>query len=262
MKPFPLSLAASGLLGMLTLLAAPTDTELPVLDHLVKRTAWDGGETGGEQGKPAQTTEQTAKDIRFISIHNFAGPKDKETTRLKSNQAGHRERGFGDIAYHFIVGDSGRIYEGRRPTLASASNTYYLSPAELKTKVTSIDEGKISVAPDFRSKARERIPGHTKGHLTVSFLCGGRVENGELVDHPELLQPQAMQRATTLVAELLVRHGLEPKDIRAHRELAETNCPNDAIYRWLRGETMRQEGRGEGMKLIEAEFKRLKGTPR
>jgi len=237
MKPLLISITASLLLTALTLWAQEGGS---VLGNLVGRDEWGGGDTGGEQGKPAQTTEQTAKDIRFISIHNFAGPKDKETTRLKSNQAGHRERGFGDIAYHFIVGDSGRIYEGRRPTLAPASNTYYLSPAELKTKVTSIDEGKISVAPDFRSKARERIPGHTKGHLTVSFLCGGRVQNGELVDHPELLQPQAMQRAATLVAELLVRHGLEPKDIRAHRELAETNCPNDAIYRWLRGETMTQ----------------------
>lgn len=259
MKALLLSITSSLVLATLTLWAQEGGS---VLENLAGRDVWGGGKTDGEQGKAEQMQPQTPQEVKFISIHNFAGPKDKETTRLKSNQAGHRERGFGDIAYHFIVGDSGRIYEGRRPTLAPASNTYYLSPAELKTKVTSIDEGKISVAPDFRSKARERIPGHTKGHLTVSFLCGGRVENGELVDHPELLQPQAMQRAATLVAELLVRHGLEPKDIRAHRELAETNCPNDAIYRWLRGETMTQEGKGEGMKLIEAEFKRLKGTPR
>ena len=262
MKPFPLILATSSLLGVLTLFAAETDTGLPVLDHLIQRAAWGGGEAGGEKGKPAQTMEQSAADIRFISIHNFAGPKDKEATRIKSNQGGHRERGFGDIAYHFIVGDSGQIYEGRRTTLAPASNTYYLSPEELKTQVTSIDEGKISVASAFRAKARERIPGHTKGHLTVSFLCGGRVKNGELVDHPELLEPAAMQRAAALVAELLVKHNLQPKDIRAHRELAETNCPNDAIYRWLRGDTMRQEGRGEGMKLIEAEFGRLKNATR
>lgn len=262
MKAFPLVLAASSLLGVLTLCAATTDTGLPVLEHLITRAGWGGGKTGGETGKPAQTVEQTAADIRFISIHNFAGPKDKEAIRIKSNQGGHRERGFGDIAYHFIVGDSGQIYEGRRTTLAPASNTYYLSPDELKTQVTSIDEGKINVASMFRAKARERIPGHTKGHLTVSFLCGGRVEKGELVDHPELLEPAAMQRAATLVAELLMKHGLKPEDIRAHRELAETNCPNDAIYRWLRGETMSQDGRGEGMKLIEAEFARLKNIPR
>jgi hypothetical protein len=217
MKPLPLALTVSSLLGVLTLFAAETDTGLPVLG---------------------------------------------EATRIKSNQSGHRERGFGDIAYHFIVGDSGQIYEGRRTTLAPASNTYYLSPEELKTQVASIHEGKIQVASAFRAKARERIPGHTKGHLTVSFLCGGRVRNGELVDHPELLEPAAMQRAAVLVAELLVKHGLQPKDIRAHRELAETNCPNDAIYRWLRGKTMSQDGRGEGMKLIEAEFERLKNATR
>lgn len=259
MKALLLSITSSLLLATLTLWAQEGGS---VLENLAGRDVWGGGKTGGEQGKAEQMQPQTPQEVKFISIHNFASPKDKEATRVKSNQGGHQARGFGDIAYHYIVGDSGRIYEGRRPTLAPASNTYYLDAEELKTKVISVSEGKISLDGAFREWAQRRIPGHTKGHLTVSFMCGGIVKNGELVDHPELLQPQAMQRAATLVAELLVKHGLEPKDIRAHRELAETNCPNDEIYRWLRGDTMSAEGEGPGMKLIQAKFQRLKAGGR
>lgn len=259
MHPLTVSISASLLLAVLTLWAQEGGS---VLGNRVGREQWGGGQAGDEQGKAPQMQPQKPTDVKFISIHNFASPKSQEATRVKSNQDGHKARGFGDIAYHYIVGDSGRIYDGRRPTLAPASNTYYLDAEELKTKVTAVNEGKIQLDAAFREWTQSRIPGHTKGHLTVSFMCGGIVRNGELVDHPELLQPQAMQRAAILIAELLVQHGLDPKDIRAHRELAETNCPNDEIYRWLRGSTMNAGGEGPGMKMIQAEFKRLTGGGR
>lgn len=204
--------------------------------------------------------------IKYITIHHTHSPAtsetDSEAQLLRNVQDGHRfvkwgkdkkyapktdANGvpllhYGDIAYHYIVGHSSKIYMGRSEEIAGASYTYYLSEDERKG--LKVDGGQIQVPKNLADKPK---PGHIDGHLTVSFLC-----------KDEVLPDKAMKNAASLVAELLVENGLTPDDVRAHRELANTACPGDQIYIWLRGREKSLNSQGDGMKLILAEYQRLK----
>lgn len=243
------------LLGLTMVFA---ETKIPILSNLIERTEWGGPPTGNERGKASQTEAQGADDIKYLSIHNFVCPKNLELTRMKSNHDMHVNAGYGYLAYHFVVGDSGTVYQGRSPSLAPASYTYYLNEEQLLTEVASVKNGGVTFKQDFKDWTSDKIPGNTKGHITVSLMCGGRVENGAVVAHSELLDPKAMDVVVELVAELLVRYeNLTPDSIRAHREIAETSCPNDKIYRWLRGTAMSKNTEGPGLAKIRKRYEEL-----
>ena len=74
---------------------------------------------------------------------------------------------------------------------------------------------------------------------------------------PEMLPNKVMEKGAKLVAKLLFDHNLTPDDVRAHREFANSTCPGDFIYTWLRGATMQRNGVGPGLKVIKQEFDRL-----
>jgi len=73
--------------------------------------------------------EHTEGEISSIVIHHTQTPNQGgpfERTRLRGIQSYHvEERGWGDIAYHYLIGPSGRIYEGRDPVFRGDSGTKY-----------------------------------------------------------------------------------------------------------------------------------------
>ena len=206
---------------------------------VISKTKWGGH--GVKDGVSSQYKKQDK--IRYISIHHTDSrkkhPKYSERQLLRFVQEYHQnsKNRFRDIAYHYIIGDSGNIYKGRDDSYAPASFTYYLSEDEL-SKAKKLSDGSI----DYKSIHRGKVPGATQGHITVCFLVGK--------PHDELLQKSAMIKASKLIASLLVKYDLKPKDVKGHREIAvSTKCPGDKIYTWLKG---------EGKKLIEQEYDRLK----
>ena len=231
-----------------------------ILHEVIPRSEW--GAAPVKQGKEAQYQEQSESEIRHISIHHTDSrsthPRWDEKKLLQFIQDFHqngKSRGapnlYRDIAYHYIVSESGNIFAGRALNRAPASGTHYLSEEELVG--ATYENG--SVRP--KGNVPSDIPGFTPGHITVSFRHG-RASDGS--EDGELLSEKAMENAATLIAELLIKYKLTPKDVRAHREIAsgQSNCPGDAIYQWLRGEAMNFDGEGVGMKRISSEYLRLK----
>ncbi len=72
-------------------------------------------------------------------------------------------------------------------------------------------------------KNRLVAPGHSRGHLTVSFIGGDAKPSAK-----------ALESAARLTARLLREHGLAPEAVRTHREVANTKCPGEGVQGWIR----------------------------
>lgn len=235
-----------------------TESGLARLDgvNIMSRELW-----GGHKVKPGDENQyQLQEDIAYLSIHHTQSRathvkySEEELLRFvqEYHQGGETGKGelirFRDIAYHYLVGHTGKIYKGRDESRAPASFTHYLSDSELEG--ARYKNGKVMPVKVVSKES----PGNSVGHLTVSFICG---RNSKGVVQDAVLPADSMAEAARLVAELLVKHDLKPSDIRAHREFANTECPGDEIYRWLRGDSMDKAGEGVGLKLIKKEFFKL-----
>jgi hypothetical protein len=217
-------------------------------DVLPRRT-WRANEP--KSADPGQYEPQ--KKILILSVHqteypDAADPRHKafsESEQVNNVQSGHLDDHprLGDIAYHYIVGMSGKIYKGRRNDIAPGSKTRYLSSDEQVG--ATWNRGRIIPAPNnVKSKG---IPGATNGHITVSFLC----KNVPLSDN-------AKTSGVRLMTQLLIRYGLTPNDIKFHREFAKSDCPGDEVYKWMRGSSMSVNEKGEGLNAIQQLYAQLK----
>ena len=85
---------------------------------ILPRSAW-----GAAPADPSKMTEHT---IERLTVHHaglqssFTGPP-----RFRSWQNLHQGRGWGDIAYHYIIGIDGTVYEGRDPAYEPDTGTDY-----------------------------------------------------------------------------------------------------------------------------------------
>lgn len=218
---------------------------------IIDRADW-GGHDAKKDGFTRRQYKKSKK-IKYISIHYTQSrpisKKWKENELLRFVQEGHQDsKLFGDIAYHYVIGHSGKIYKGRSNKIAPASGTHYYS-ASILSKAKYDSKGKLSFKSVPKKNKPEDKPGNTEDHLTVTFLLG--------LGEPSIFPESTMKNSAKLIAKLLVDHGLGPDAVRAHREVALTDCPGDAVYTWLRGADMKRSGEGAGMKLIRAEFAEL-----
>lgn len=223
-----------------------------------------------EEPKAAAEGQKKANGkIEYLTIHHTGSSKEKKGTAeaqlLRNVQNGHlykkaKTEGnpvvkddagkpvphFGDIAYHYLIGNSGAIYEGRDIKTAPASYEHYYSKQELEGATYSKTGAAVPKGPVEKSH-----PGASEGYLTVSFLCG--------YPNDELLSAKAMDNAAKFIAELLIRNKLTPQDIRVHREVANSECPGEKIYAWLRGDEKNPSSlKGAGGKLIVKYYDELK----
>ena len=211
---------------------------------LVSRKEWGAGEAD-----EALLKAHPMGTVRFISIHHSESPTPDpidEVARVKSIQHGHMaaDHQWGDIAYHYLIGPSGRIYEGRSPAYAASSGTVYLKPDEWFA--AGQNELGITTAPLPQGSSGEKTipPGASEGHLTICFLGNFAAE---------LPSPPARQAMAQLVAHLLQAHALTVADVMFHREIAAwTDCPGQALYDWFRGPSRKRGAIGDGLRTIEA----------
>src|SRR5690606_24075280 len=117
----------------------------------------------------------------------------------------------GDLAYHYLIAPSGRVYEGRSVSFAANSNTVYLPikdfrkaqrykyPRTEKDKTNRPWGGVSGVISGSR-------PGAVEGHLTVAFIG---TYNGSLPP------PKALVSFRNLIKSLLKKHSLDIADVYA-----------------------------------------------
>lgn len=157
--------------------------ETPVLS----RNAW--------QAVPAARELMSAQDkIKGIVIHHTAGRTPVEADEpmiLKNIQSFHmNDMKWGDIAYHYLIAPSGKIYEGRNPKFTGDSGTKY----------------------------------HTNGLLMICFV--GTYDK-------RLPTPKARYSLKKLIKNRLAYYRLVESNVCCHRDLAQTDCPGNALYAWV-----------------------------
>lgn len=91
---------------------------------IIKRSDWRAAEPVG-----SLLVNHKSNKINFITIHHTESPVRKgrgEDELLRNIQNYHmKTKKWGDIAYHFIIGPSGKIYECRDPKYAGDTATNY-----------------------------------------------------------------------------------------------------------------------------------------
>ncbi len=84
---------------------------------VVRRSEWGAGPVQGRL-RP--------HEVRFITIHHAASPPSPVgPTAFRGWQAYHQSLGWPDLAYHFIIGRNGLVYEGRDVRYAGDTATEY-----------------------------------------------------------------------------------------------------------------------------------------
>lgn len=189
--------------------------------------------------------------VHHITIHHTESPTPDpvdEVQRLKSIQRGHMvvDRQWGDIAYHYLIGPSGKVYEGRSQSFATSSGTVYLSPSEWSASGQNETGQTVAPLPKDAQGRAAVPPGASAGHLTICFI-------GNFAEQlPTLEARQAMVR---LMADQFKLHGLKTDDVVFHREVAcWSDCPGQALYDWFRGSARKRAAMGPGLQGIEDHF--------
>ncbi len=129
--------------------------------------------------------------------------------QVKAIQDFHQNgRGWSDIGYHFILDQSGRVYQGR----------------------PFLDESiKFKDGPPLALGAH--VGGSNTGNIGVSVLgCYHPPEGSGCRD---MLSPAALDSLVTLFAFLSETYGVTPSIIRGHRDYSSTACPGDNNYKLL-----------------------------
>lgn len=226
---------------------APSASETAPLPSIVSRSTW-----GAEP--PNETLLDPMGPVRFITIHQTETPYPDsidEPARLRSIQRSHQvvDRTWGDIAYHYLIGPSGTIYEARSERFAASSGTVYLTPAQWE-EAGQNDLGQTTAPIPMGPDGQPLEPsGATAGHLTISLIG---------TYHTTLPTPAARAALIELTVAKLHEYGLHPEAVHTHREVAvPTDCPGQRLYDWLRGDSRQRDGRGEGLRLIDAAFAHL-----
>jgi len=120
---------------------------------------------------------------------------DKPTSaKVAEIDAWHRQRGWSQVGYHYLIDRDGTVAAGR--------------PVE---------------------KVGAHVKGHNKGTIGVSLIGGhGSAETDDFADHYTPEQDAALRK---LLASLKAAHGITK--VSAHHDYAAKACPGFDLKRWL-----------------------------
>lgn len=68
----------------------------------------------------------TIKAVRYLVVHCAATPPSRDIG-VSEIRAMHKQRGFADVGYHYVIRRDGRVEKGRRDTVAGAHVSGYNS---------------------------------------------------------------------------------------------------------------------------------------
>ena len=129
--------------------------------------------------------------------------------QVKGIQVFHQDgRGWSDIGYHFVLDQSGRLYQGR----------------PFMNEGATLDE-----TPILAQGAH--VGGANTGNIGVSAL--GCYHPPEGAGCGDALSAAAYDSLITVLAFLSERYGIPPSEIGGHRDFSSTACPGDNNYSLL-----------------------------
>jgi hypothetical protein len=180
---------------------APTTT-LPkrevVMIEVRSRASWGANEPDADL--PDHTVET-------ITVHHTARPHDDTPMeeKLQGWQNYHQSIGFGDIAYHMVIGADGTIYQGREYDYVGSTRTSY-DPT-----------------------------GHFLPSLDGMFdeLWDSPNDDDDEPDGADELSAEQLGSLLDLLAWASVEFGIEPAEIAGHRDYAATACPGTIVHEML-----------------------------
>jgi hypothetical protein len=145
--------------------------------------------------------------VETITVHHTARPHDDTPMeeKLQRWQNYHQSIGFGDIAYHMIIGADGTIYQGREYDYVGSTRTSY-DPT-----------------------------GHFLPSLDGMFdeLWDSPNDDDDEPDGADELSAEQLGSLLDLLAWASVEFGIEPAEIAGHRDYAATACPGTIVHEML-----------------------------
>ena len=183
-------------------LTTSSTTTLPEREVVVievrSRESW-----GAAEADP----DLVSHDIDRLTVHHTARPHDDTPMeeKLQRWQNYHQSIGFGDIAYHMVIGADGTIYQGREYDYVGATRTSY-DPA-----------------------------GHFLPALDGMFdeLWDSPNDDDNEPDGADELSAEQLGSLLDLLAWASVEFGIDPEEIAGHRDYAATACPGTVVHEML-----------------------------
>jgi hypothetical protein len=162
------------------------------------RASWGANEPDADL--PGHTVER-------ITVHHTARPHDDTPMeeKLQRWQNYHQSIGFGDIAYHMVIGADGTIYQGREYDYVGSTRTSY-DPT-----------------------------GHFLPSLDGMFdeLWDSPNDDDDEPDGADELSAEQLGSLLDLLAWASVEFGIDPAEIAGHRDYAATACPGTIVHEML-----------------------------
>lgn len=87
--------------------------------EVISHEAWGGR---------AVVDDFTSHTIHTLTVHHtevLTGSNKEAPSRMRSYQAYHQERGWPDVAYHYVIDAVGHVYEGRPESVRGDTGTEY-----------------------------------------------------------------------------------------------------------------------------------------
>jgi hypothetical protein len=124
---------------------------------------------------PADTSRMTAHTIDTLTVHH-AGDQSADTgpARYRSWQDFHMSRGWGDLAYHFIIGVDGTVYEARDTRYEGDTGTNYDPEGHFLVVVEGNFEIDVPTQPQLESLVTVLAWAATEFDVSPSTIGGHR----------------------------------------------------------------------------------------
>jgi len=149
----------------------------------------------------------SSHSIDRITVHHTARPHDDTPMeeKLQRWQAYHQSIGFGDIAYHMVIGADGTIYQGREYDYVGSTRTSY-DPT-----------------------------GHFLPSLDGMFdeLWDSPNDDDDEPDGADELSAEQLGSLLDLLAWASIEFGIDPIEIAGHRDYVATACPGTVVHEML-----------------------------
>ncbi|BBC32470.1 hypothetical protein SGFS_037640 [Streptomyces graminofaciens] len=188
----------------------------------VSRAAWGADESLRFKADGSENSPTEYHPFQTITVHHTAmanNDPDPAATVRAIYQLHTVTNDWGDIGYHFLVDEEGRVYEGRY----------------------SGADGLPAHDPDGRLVTAFHVGGHNPGNLGIALLGTFTEQSPKKAAHTAL---------TGLVRALVRLHGVDPRarvtythpingtqrevpEISGHRDWMATRCPGEVMYQEL-----------------------------
>ena len=211
------------------------------IDNCVSRAEWGADESLRSREAP------DFFDAQVMTVHHTATSNDDPDPEgtVRAIYAYHSvDNGWRDIGYNYLIGEDGRVFEGRWSGQLGANPEDDTYSQACNAGGNGADFAHESTDPDAQVARGAHVGGFNTGNIGVALL-GSFNTDGPYQGDPTT---PAVSAAEQLLAELAARHDIDPLGtvdyvndvnslsvdaIAGHRDYLATECPGDVLYAML-----------------------------